>query len=91
MLTYRIEDMTCGHCASTITKAVHAVDDGAHIEVDLARHLVHIEPAEADSQTLSKAIAKAGYSPEPVETFRESTPAPTGRCCCDSGASSCRS
>lgn len=91
MLTYLVEDMTCGHCASAITKAVHAADEGARIEVDLARHLVRIEPGEADAQALSQAIAKAGYSPKPLEASRESIPARAGGCCCGRGASGCRS
>ena len=28
MLAFRVDDMTCGHCVSTISKAVHAVDAG---------------------------------------------------------------
>ena len=27
MLTFRVDDMTCGHCASSITKAIRAVDN----------------------------------------------------------------
>ena len=61
MLTYRVDDMTCGHCASTITKAVRAVDAGAKVDIDLAQHLVMVEPTEADVQELSDAIAEAGY------------------------------
>lgn len=66
MKTFRVADMTCGHCASTITKAVRAVDASAKVEVDLQKHLVHIEPTEADSQELNDAIAEAGYSPVAV-------------------------
>ena len=67
MLAFRVDDMTCGHCASTITKAVRAVDAGAKVEVDLARHLVRIEPTETDARELGEAIAEAGYTPVPVE------------------------
>jgi copper chaperone len=66
MQTFRVDDMTCGHCASAITKAVRAVDAGAKVEVDLQKHLVHIEPTEADGRELKDAIAEAGYSPVPV-------------------------
>lgn len=67
MLSYRVEDMTCGHCASAITKAVRAVDAGAKVEVDLAAHLVHIDPTEADAAGLREAIQQAGYTALPVE------------------------
>ncbi len=82
MLTYRVEDMTCGHCASTITKAVRAVDAGAKVQVDLAGHLVTVEPTEADAAAVTEAITEAGYTPVPVER-----PLPTkheakqGGCC----------
>ena len=64
MITFTINDMTCGHCVGTITKAVLAADAGARIEVGLAAHLVHIEPARASANELREAIAAAGYSPE---------------------------
>ena len=34
MITFQINDMTCGHCASTITKAVKATDTNAKVTVD---------------------------------------------------------
>ena len=66
MLAYRIDDMTCGHCASAITKAIRAADAGARVQVDLAQHLVTVEPTEADAQELRDAIIEAGYTPVPV-------------------------
>ena len=87
MLAFRVDDMTCGHCASTITKAVHAVDAGAKVEIDLAQHLVHIEPTKANSPELSVAIAEAGYTPNPVELLQTAaaTAPRAGGCCCGSG------
>ena len=82
MIAFQVNDMTCGHCASTITKAVRAVDSGARVEVDLQQHLVRIEPTEADAQELSDAIAEAGYTPVPVQAA--TVPASTtkaGGCC----------
>ena len=91
MTTFRVTDMTCGHCASTITEAVRAVDALARIEVDVAGRLVHIEPADADAQALSKAIASAGYSPVEMDVARKGAPARVTGCCCGGGASTCRS
>ena len=90
MQTFRVDDMVCGHCASTITKAVQSIDAHARIEVDLARHLIHIEPTDADTQYLSIAIAEAGYTPESVKVPPESNSPRVGGCCCGSGVSSCR-
>jgi copper chaperone len=65
MITFEVMDMTCGHCVSTIGKAVAAVDPEAKVDFDLARHLVSIEPVQADAAELSEAISEAGYTPQP--------------------------
>ncbi|NUZ08523.1 heavy-metal-associated domain-containing protein [Piscinibacter koreensis] len=36
MIAFQVNDMTCGHCVSTITKAVRAVDKQASVSIDLA-------------------------------------------------------
>ena len=66
MIAYEVNDMSCGHCASTITKAVKAADKDAEVNIDLARHRVEIVPRNADSQQLSDAIKEAGFTPVPV-------------------------
>ncbi len=67
MIAFQVNDMTCGHCASTITKSVKATDPDAKVTIDLGKHLVMIEPAAADGDELREAIADAGYSPTAVE------------------------
>lgn len=91
MLTYRIEDMTCGHCASTITKAVRSVDAGAKVEIDLAQHLVRIEPTEASAEALHDAIAEAGYTPVAVSANDAQSGPRSSGCCCGSGRGVCGS
>ena len=66
MIAFEVNDMTCGHCVGVVTKALHAVDRDAKVTIDLARHRVEIEPADADAQALRDAIAAAGYTPLPV-------------------------
>jgi len=66
MIAFEVNDMTCGHCASTIAKAVQAVDRGARVKIDLATHRVEIEPTESDAGALSAAITEAGYTPVPA-------------------------
>lgn len=63
MIAFEVSDMSCGHCVSTITKALQSADKDAKVTIDLARHLVMIEPAAADADQLREAIAEAGYSP----------------------------
>ena len=86
MTTFEVKDMTCGHCVSTITKAVRAVDQGAKVQIDLATHHVTIDPTEADAAELSDAIKEAGYTPVEVDNSVERVAAKAalarGRCCC---------
>ena len=82
MEAFRVDDMTCGHCVSTITKAIKATDKNAKVTVDLAQHLVMVEPTEASEQELRDAIAEAGYTPMPVEPAAAvAKPAKAGGCC----------
>ena len=82
MQVFRVDDMTCGHCASTITKAIKTVDKDARVTIDLAQHLVMVEPTEADAQELNDAITEAGYTPVPVQAATLSAqPAKKGGCC----------
>ena len=66
MFTFQVPDMTCGHCASTIAKAVAGVDKSARIEVDIPRKLVRVSSA-APLGDLAKAIQDAGYTPQEVQ------------------------
>lgn len=68
MIAFEVNDMTCGHCASTITKALKAADKDAKVQIDLATHRVQVEPAAADAAELEEAIKEAGYTPVPVTT-----------------------
>ena len=52
MISFQVNDMTCGHCASAIGKAVAAIDKHAKVNVDLANHRVEIEASDADAQAL---------------------------------------
>lgn len=66
MITFEVKDMTCGHCVSTITKALKSVDEQAQFTIDQASQRVTIESSAADSETLRDAIAEAGYTPVSV-------------------------
>jgi copper chaperone len=65
MITFSVNDMTCGHCVSNITKAVKAVDQDAEVRIDLASHRVEIESTVADAAEMSAAIKEADYTPVP--------------------------
>ena len=84
MITFEVEDMTCGHCVSTITKAVKGADPDAHVTIDLPHHKVQIESASADAKALAGAIQEAGYSPVavPADQAKKSAPKAGGCCGC---------
>ncbi|MBL8359690.1 MAG: heavy-metal-associated domain-containing protein [Rubrivivax sp.] len=67
MIAFQVNDMTCGHCVSTITKALKATDKDAKVQIDLATHRVQVEPVSADAAALEEAVKEAGYTPVPVE------------------------
>ena len=83
MLAFQVNDMTCGHCAGAITKAVKSIDQAAQVTIDLARHLVTVEPTGADGEQIRDAIAGAGYTPEPVvQPVPATAGTATTRTCC---------
>jgi copper chaperone len=62
MIEIVVNDMTCGHCASVITKAVKEIDAAASCEIDLAGRKVRIASGEAPGEFVA-AIAESGYTP----------------------------
>jgi copper chaperone len=62
MFEFNLPDMSCGHCASTVTKAVKEVDPDAKVEVDLASKKVKVESGR-DRQQFAEAFSEAGYPP----------------------------
>ena len=86
MTTFEVNDMTCGHCVSTITKAVNAAAPGAEVQIDLATHRVSIGSSAVDATQLGAAIADAGYTPTAIKVEASSvvraTSAQRGGCCC---------
>ena len=81
MITFEVNDMTCGHCVSTITKALKAADPLAKVSVDLATHLVEIDSTE-DAAELSDAIKEAGYTPVAASPTGKQSTSPSRGCCC---------
>ncbi|HSN21929.1 MAG TPA: heavy-metal-associated domain-containing protein [Usitatibacter sp.] len=65
MIQLTVNDMTCGHCASTITRAVKDVDAASQCEVDLGAKRVRITSTRPASEFV-EAIKEAGYTPVPA-------------------------
>lgn len=66
MLSFHVQDMSCGHCVRSITRALTAVDPRAVVECDLATHRVQVQADQADAQAFAQAIREAGYTPVAV-------------------------
>ena len=62
MIEFRVDDMTCGHCAATIARAVRDVDAAGLCEVDLEAKKVRIRSDRPGAEFLA-AIREAGYTP----------------------------
>lgn len=63
MLKLKVPEMSCGHCASTIEKAVKGVDPTARVAVDLGSSTVAVETT-ADEASIRDVIKSAGYDNE---------------------------
>lgn len=82
MIAFEVNDMTCGHCVSTITKALKATDKEAKIQIDLATRRVQVEAVSADAEELAEAIKDAGYTPVAVEAAAGEVVSPEPGSCC---------
>jgi copper chaperone len=60
MYQLQVENMSCGHCVGSVTKAVQAIDPQAQVQIDLASKRVSVESASA-LDAISAAIVEAGY------------------------------
>ncbi|MCR6498107.1 heavy-metal-associated domain-containing protein [Shinella sp. CPCC 101442] len=60
--SFTVSDMTCGHCAKTITSAVLGAYPAAKVEIDLPSKRVSVENA-GDRAAVASVIEAEGYSP----------------------------
>jgi copper chaperone len=66
MPSFEVRDMSCSHCASSITQAVQAVDPQATVQVDLDAKRVDVAATTVEAERLAAAIRQAGFTPQPV-------------------------
>lgn len=59
-LQLTVPNMSCSVCASTITKALQAVDANASIQADPTTKLVSVQ-TQASETAIKEALAAAGY------------------------------
>ena len=60
MQTYKIDNMTCGHCTGAVQKTILSVDPQATIKVDLGNREVSVDTA-AGPDAIGDALKASGY------------------------------
>ncbi len=63
MYRFNVEDMTCGHCVSSVTQAVKAVDSHAEVDISLQDKRVNVRSSAAPDAS-AEASQEAGYTPK---------------------------
>lgn len=56
----RIDAMTCGGCARSVTATIKDVDPNAKVDIDVAAKLVEVESSE-EQQKILDALAEEGF------------------------------
>ena len=56
----KIENMTCGGCARSVTKAIHSVDPAAKVESNPAARSIKVETT-ATQAALLQVLEEAGF------------------------------
>lgn len=60
-ISFRVDDMSCGHCAATIKRAVEKAVPGARVEADPNSKQVTVAGSN-DFARLKEIVADAGYT-----------------------------
>ncbi len=59
-MKFTVPDMTCGHCVSTVTKAIKGLDAAAEVKADRASKTLTVETS-VPAPAVAKAMEDAGY------------------------------
>lgn len=61
-MQFQIDNMACGGCAKSVTKAIHSIDPQAKVGIDLNLKRVTVESG-ADQTSVAAVLEDAGYPP----------------------------
>ena len=61
-MQFHIQNMTCGGCVRSVTKAIQSVDPAAEVKADPGTHKVEVRSA-APRERLVAALTEIGYAP----------------------------
>ena len=61
-MQFHLDDMTCGGCARTVTKAIQTLDPNAQVKTDPPTRLVEVQSSATEAQ-VAAALTEAGFPP----------------------------
>jgi len=59
-LKLNVPDISCEHCAKTISDSIHVMEPDAKVDVDVNAKTVTVE-SEASEESIKQSIVAAGY------------------------------
>ncbi|MDH6463594.1 copper ion binding protein [Micromonospora sp. A200] len=60
--TYQVQGMTCGHCVSSVSTEVSAIQGVSDVQVDLVSGRVTVtSESPLDTESVRAAVDEAGY------------------------------
>jgi len=59
-MKFRIETMTCGGCARSVTRTIQKLDPGAEVAIDVEGRLVEVRSARAPGE-VAEALGAVGF------------------------------
>lgn len=63
-LSFKVPEMSCGECVTTITTAIRRLDGISGVEIDLHKKWVVVTGDRIDSEAIRRAVGDAGYEAE---------------------------
>ncbi len=61
-MQFRIENMTCGGCARSVTRTIQKLDPAAEVRIDVEARQVAVR-STASPEALASALDAAGFPP----------------------------
>lgn len=61
-MQFHLDDMTCGGCARTVTKAIQLLDPDASVVTDPPARLVKVQTSAFEAEVVA-ALREAGFPP----------------------------
>ena len=59
-MQFRIQNMTCGGCARSVTRAIQSLDPAANVAADLPSRIVRVTSEQPQAE-IERALATAGF------------------------------